>query len=348
MFSKKWHAAIVLPAAFMICWILPLVMGSGLLALLLVLQPFAAVVLLARDWQLGGLLGLPGLLIAGLVWLPGWLLPLLLTWLGLHAIYLLLGKRLYGVARAGGICAVCGAGIVAALVVTTLHYPGGIFSGMADSLCALIEGLPDALRIEMLVNFYSYGMARLDDTMANTLVELIRTRNTMAIDAPIQLELLNSFRTTMEITLEAMTPEWLVNYVIGVGVFTALLGEKLRLGAGRKREMPHFTAWYMPTPMGRMALVMLLFGVVSYFVDGGTLRMLSVMCRTMGYWAFVLQGLAAMNAMMFSAGATRWRQVVFSLLGMMIAPFLLMVLGIFDQFRDPRKLREDFSDAEDM
>ena len=47
MFSKKWHAAIVLPAAFMICWILPLVMGSGLLALLLVLLPFAAVVLLA-------------------------------------------------------------------------------------------------------------------------------------------------------------------------------------------------------------------------------------------------------------------------------------------------------------
>ncbi|MBQ8201170.1 MAG: DUF2232 domain-containing protein [Clostridia bacterium] len=333
--------------ALVLSVVLPHMLGSWYTVLAVAALPLLMAIAASMELQIAGVVCAAGLALMALPFtaeslaLPMWLAVPVGLWLVVNAVYVLLASRLRGRGMLlywGGACA--------AVLLTTLalaggRYHGQIIDGLASSLCARIEGLPVLEKPRVLLMLYQAGFARLETETAQMLTLGVKLAGVLGISPEIQLQLINSFCTTVEQLLPSLLPEIMVQWAMLTVLLTAFAGdETLRWQTGRGR-LPRLSQWYMPVQTGRMMLVIMLLGVVQLLTRSIPIAQTAIMCRTLGYWAFAVQGAACLMFMLQRQQASRMRCTLTLVLGLLIAPFVLMLIGLYDQFADPRKLRED-------
>lgn len=279
--------------------------------------------------------------------LPPWLLPAACVWLASPALYALLAQRLQGKQHIVWWGVTCLTTVLTALIGATIRFQGLITDGMAESVCAWIDGLPVLQKPQVLVALYQSGLARLDSEAATYLSAGVKLAGVLGVSPEIQQQLLWSFRTTLEKLLPVLLPELLVKWGLITTLLCTLVRDAIRHSLTAKRQLPPFTEWHMPTQLGRMAMVLMLLGVVQLFTANAAVAQTAVMCRTLGYWALLVQGIACMCSWMKKSYISTARCAVLSVLGMLFLPFVQMLIGVYDQFADPRGLREDMKHDHD-
>lgn len=362
MSGKQPQRLTVLLAAAVLGLVLPHMLGAGYVLLLLLALPVIAAVtaqysLLSQErfdaWRLGGYALVAGLALMTLpvlpdsLTLPAWLLPPLMIWLGAAAVQLTMPERLRGIRRAVYWACVCAAMAIAALAMAGLRYDGRIIPGLAESVTARIRSAGVFEKPKLLTMLYSSGLARLDDKSAAMLKAGVSVGGMLGFSPQLQEELLLSFGTTMRVLLPSLLPKALIYHGLLTVTLTTLAGEYVLRAAGRPGDLPRFSAWYMPTGFGRGMMAMVTMGLLPMLTDNAAAGMLGSLCNTLGYWAFAIQGAALMRSLMISAGRSRGMGIFMTVLGVLFAPMVLVLLGLFDQFRDPRALRGDFTDDND-
>lgn len=349
---QRRQLSAVLSAA-VLCAVLPHMLGHWLVAVLLLLLPALVSAAEAAGEKWGCLMGVACLTLWTMpvmpesLALPGWLLPAAAVWLASPALYALLADRLKGNQHFLWWGMTCLVTVMAALIAAMLRYDGLITDGLAASACQAIDALPVLQKPQVLVMLFQSGLARLDSEMASYLTAGIKLAGVLGVSPEIQQQLLWSFRTTLEKALPALLPEILVQWGMLTTLLSALVRDAIRHSLTAKRELPPFTRWHMPTQLGRMAMVLLMLGIVQLLTANAAVAQTAVMCRTLGYWALAVQGAACMVATMKKSYVSSVRCGVMVALGVLIVPFVLLLIGVYDQFADPRGLREDMKHSDD-
>ncbi|MBQ8556516.1 MAG: hypothetical protein IJ438_11680 [Clostridia bacterium] len=284
---------------------------------------------------------LPAAIVSPVIELPPWLLWPVGLWLAACAAYPLVRSRLQGRQHAIYWGAVCGVTVLLTLVLAMQRYGGSVTDGLAASICARIETMPLLQKSAFLYTLFQSGLARLETEVATVLETSVKIGGALGVSPEVQEQILFSFRTTLEKTFPALLPETILQWGIGTTVLCVLLGDAALRSHRGKGEMKAFPFWHMPTQLGRMMLLALLLGAVQLFTSNVAVAQTAIMCRTLGYWAFVVQGAACLYSVLSDHGGSVTRCVATNVIAVLLAPFVLELIGIYDQFRDPRELRED-------
>lgn len=340
-------SAMVLGAVF------PHVLGQWYTVVLLLALPLVTAAVCAMKERAAGLVGIGCLALWVLpvmpesLAIPSWLLVAAVLWLALNAAALLLSDQLSGkrLLIYWGYASLMT--VITALVTAMYRYDGLVTDGLAASICARIDALPVLQKPQVLVMLYQSGLARLDTETARLLAAGVKVAGVLGVSPEIQQQLLWSFRTTLEKSLPALLPELLVQWGLLMTLLSGLVKDSLLRWRTGKGQLPPFYEWHMPTPLGRMALVLMLLGAIQLFTGNAALAQMAIMCRTLGYWAFAVQGAALLCHGQREHGASNVRCGVLAAIALLLVPFVLMLIGLYDQFRDPRGLREDMQHDED-
>ena len=156
--------------------------------------------------------------------------------------------------------------------------------------------------------------------------------------------------TTLEGLLYVKGPEWLVNLVIGGGlaVLCVPIGSMRRHGLDTL-AMPAFTTWHLPKGMGRRSLILLIGFAFRYLGPGMVEVYLGIMLVSAFQWIYMIQGAALWEYTQKRMGRSQAVRRGFIIAAGLLFPMVLIALGLIDQLRDPRRLRQtDDNEEEDI
>ena len=148
-----------------------------------------------------------------------------------------------------------------------------------------------------------------------------------------------SLRTTLEIMLGAYLPVWLVGWMLLVALVPALALEGCLKGRGLRSDLPPLECWYLPDRMAVGAAVMLVLSWLAVMTESPSLGYLGAMCGTLGYWAWAVQGASTLLSALIARQVSPVFRGLLIAAAVALAPLVLLLLGCYDQFRDPRHLR---------
>ncbi|NLB39126.1 MAG: DUF2232 domain-containing protein, partial [Clostridiales bacterium] len=103
---------------------------------------------------------------------------------------------------------------------------------------------------------------------------------------------------------------------------------------------PVFSNWFIPKQYGNLLWVLAGFYLISRLGGNPTLFLAGGMMYNVFQAVYVLQGLSLVNSYQKARGTQPRMRGLTMVLLFLVAPPILMVLGLFDQLRDPRKLRK--------
>lgn len=339
---------------------LPQMLGSWYAVLALAALPLVMAYVSAAEMPLAGLTGALCLLSAVLpgaqavLPAPAWLLPPLLCWILFNGLYPLLMQKAASMKHVAYMGALCCVTALLACIMAAVRYQGSVTDGLAASLCNLVEGLPLAERVQMLLVSYQSGLSRLDAETGKTMIAAVRLFGALGVSPELQQQLLYSLRTSLEKILPLQLPGLAVQWGLLTTLVFALTGDavtrstaRLDLTAhrvtpcnGRPDTLPPFGAWYITRSNGHVLMGMILMGLIPYFFAEEALVLTASMCSALGSWCFIIQGMAFLWQKAGSHRGGKTRTVVLLCFILLLFPFLLTILGLYDQHSDPRNLRE--------
>lgn len=327
----NWPLRFVLVA---LCAVVPWFAGLGYALIVLLALPVLRALLDAANERLTTWLCVAGAYVAGGFLLPEWLWPAVSLWCaGLIAMSLLRVPAGSKTIRAGAVLA-AGTGMLT-VALASVHYGGQLIPGLAQGAVDLVDQHPNST--ELLLNAYRSGLARLEGDQA--LVPALRFLGIIIMPADVRVQLLYSLRGTLEIMLKNYLPPWLVGWMLLTALVPALALEGCLKGRGLRSDLPPLERWYLPDRMAVGAAIMLVLSWLTYMTESPPLGYLGAMCGTLGYWAWAVQGASTLMSILT---ARQMRPVFRGLLiaaAVVLAPLALLLLGCYDQFRDPRHLR---------
>ena len=141
--------------------------------------------------------------------------------------------------------------------------------------------------------------------------------------------------------LSALLPGLITSNAIGL----SLLGSGLALKAAARYQtaptlgMPPFSTWYLPRILGKRMLVLALGYLLTFLHNSPVVQLAGQLMYNVFATLYAIQGLAFVNFTLKKRGTKRsLRYLVMGLMYFLLSP-AAMILGVFDQFSDPRKLR---------
>lgn len=266
--------------------------------------------------------------------LPAWLWPAVAFWIaGLLALSLL---RLSSGRRALlGCAALTALTCVAVLVCAWASFREPPIPLLAQFLTDLIDRQPNSA--ELLLGAYQSGLARLEGSLAMT--PAVRLFQMIFLPVEVRRQLLNSLRTTIETLLSVYLPQWLTAWGLFTSLFSALAAEGYLLSRGRHSDFPPLAGWYLPRRLAGVTALLTLGNLLTLLSVPPVFRYFGAMCGTLGYWLWALQGASLLIFLLQMRGAKTIICVLAVALGVTVFPLALLLLGCWDQFRDPRGLR---------
>lgn len=339
---------------------LPQMLGGWYAVLALVALPLAMAYVCATGMPLAGLAGALCLLTAVLpgeqavLPLPVWLLPPVLCWVAFNGIYPLLMQKAASMKHALYMGALCCLTALLACMMAAIRYQGSVTDGLAGSVCAMVEGLPLQEKARALLLSYQTGMSRLDEETGRMMIAAVRLFGVLGITPELQQQLLYSLRTSLETVLPMLLPEYAVQWGMLTTMVFALTGDaltrataRLNLTAfrviptnGRPDTLIPFGAWYITRANGHVLMGLIMLGLAQYVTGSGALVLTASMCSSLGSWCFIIQGMAFLWFKLTERSIAKTRIVILFCFILLLVPFLFTLLGFYDQYADPRKLRE--------
>lgn len=269
------------------------------------------------------------------------------------ALWLCMHKRV----EARQAMAAVGLSYVAALLIIYLL----LKSQMGDQMFSLlarqaINGLDQMPERDMFLNaFYQYGLLSLPAELAeNPLVEAARGGWTFA---PAALEeFYRQAQARIDLWLRSLLPTLISNYSVSYGVMGVYLS--LRLGGRHARSLvtrgqvdqpaedicpqlglPPFALWHLPIMPGRALMVLAAVSFLLRLSGGVTLSLAGHMMYNVASSFLVIQGLSVLEYLQRKRGVRCGFSRVLMVLLFVLLPTAMLILGVFDQISDPRKLR---------
>ena len=145
----------------------------------------------------------------------------------------------------------------------------------------------------------------------------------------------------IRILLSALLPGLITSNAIGL----SLLGSGLALKAAARYQtaptldMPPFSTWHLPRTLGKRMLVLALGYLLTFLLNNPIVQLTGQLMYNVFATLYAIQGLAFVNFTLKKRGTKRFlRYLATGLMYLLLTP-ATMVIGIFDQFSDPRKLR---------
>lgn len=234
--------------------------------------------------------------------------------------------------------ALCTALLCGLLVWMNFHYEGQVFAGLAEDAVTWVNAQDNAG--EMLLRCYQMGFSRLEDDMqpvVNLLGMLVMTQQ-------VRLELLYSLRTTLEALLTSLLPQVIVFWVLATAVLTAALPDVVRRKGGRRGRLPSFGTWRLSIGQRRCLNVLALGYFLPLLAGSAVVSLMGSLCAATFHCAYMLLGLAVMEGLTKQYGTARLLRRLWMAVCLVLAPVVLVILGIADEALDLRKLRRSTED----
>lgn len=228
---------------------------------------------------------------------------------------------------------------------------GNMAAGGAEAAVEGLSALPQ--RDYLLYLFTRSNLLRLDEQALGTV--FIENGNEWQFTQEALNELMNQVRTRVDLWLRSAVPSLIssmsINLCVG-GTAVALhygVRHAQRLDFALDKQQPQlfkhiqppvFSSWFIPKHYGNLLWVLAGFYLISRLGMNPTLFLAGGMMYNVFQAVYVLQGLSLVNNYQKARGTQpRMRGLTIVLLFLAVQP-VLMMLGLFDQLRDPRKLRK--------
>ena len=220
------------------------------------------------------------------------------------------------------------------------RYGGAPDAGPAWDIVNWIDRQDNA--VEMLLRAYSSGYARLTGDMAR--LPVARLFGQIVMTSEVRTELLYSLRVSIEVLLKARLPGIIV-WLIGLeGLLCAMLPDMLCRRSGRKGNLPRFDRWQLPRELARPVTALLAGMLLPLFAQQGAAVCLGRMCVAAFQFVYIWLGLSAMEGLMKQRGTAVLTRRLIQAAGLVLLPFVPMLVGVADQTMDLRRLRSPKDD----
>lgn len=158
-------------------------------------------------------------------------------------------------------------------------------------------------------------------------------------------EVISEFNKQLSFRLEglmaAFLPGLLSSYAITVSLPGAAFALKVanRYQTASRLGMPPFSLWYIPKSAGKLMLVLALGYLLASVTQSLLLRVAGQLMYNVFFSLYAIQGLANVNFNLKKRGTKPIVRFLLLLLLYAILPPAALIIGIYDQAVDPRKLR---------
>lgn len=223
-----------------------------------------------------------------------------------------------------------------------------------------VRDMPDR---DMILNtFYRYGLLSLPAELAAD--PLVEAAQGYTFAPQVLAEFYKQISTRVDLWLRSLLPTLLTSHSINWGVLGLFISlfygnrqahrEAYRATDDRKAAdlmphlgQPHFSQWYIPKQLGRLLFVFIgLWLVIRLSGGDAALSLGGQMMYNVSTALFGIQGLGFVNFMQKKRDTRpRTRGAILVLLYLLL-PFGLLLLGIYDQVTNPRKLPREGSKDE--
>lgn len=254
--------------------------------------------------------------------------------------------------RTAGIILATYVGTVLLLYVLIQAMLGGNLA--ATGAQAAVEGMSVMpQRDYLLYLFMRSNILRLDtQAVGNVFIE---NGNDWRFSQEALTELFNQVRTRVDLWLRSVVPSLIssmsINLSVGGTAVALYYGRRHARRLDFKLEGPQqqlfehtlppvFSNWFIPKQYGNLLWVLAGFYLISRLGGNPTLFLAGGMMYNVFQAVYVLQGLSLVNSYQKARGTQPRMRGLTMVLLFLVAPPILMVLGLFDQLRDPRKLRK--------
>lgn len=227
----------------------------------------------------------------------------------------------------------CIAMVCALLVWANLHYAGQVYGGLAEDLASWVNEQDNAG--EILLRCYQMGFSRLEDDLQ----PVINLLGMLVMTPQVRMQLVYSLRTTLESLLAALLPQVIVGWALVTAVLAASLPDVVRRRRGQRGELLPFTQWRMTDRMRRFMNVLALGYLLQLMGTSAVTATVGSLCGAAFQYGYTLLGLAVMEGITKQYGTARPLRRLWMLVCLLLAPIILVILGIADWVLDPRKLR---------
>jgi len=214
---------------------------------------------------------------------------------------------------------------------------GDVYGAVAQSALDGLEGLPsrDSLLYALWRSgFISHGR----EAGAQVVTE-------SAGGWTFKPEILEEFYKQIRVRVSALASALMPGLLTTFGIFLSTLGLGFAVHRGARRGacpdlgMPPFSLWHLPRSLGRKLWLLALGYLLAAFSQNAVLRLAGQMMYNVFFSVYAVQGLAALDFRMKARGTREGvRLLLMALLLVVLAP-AAMLLGLFDQTGDHRRLR---------
>ena len=124
----------------------------------------------------------------------------------------------------------------------------------------------------------------------------------------------------------------------------AMLPDMLRRRSGRKGNLPRFDRWQLPLELVRPMMALLAGMLLPLFTRQGAAVYLGRMCVAAFQFVYIWLGLSALEGLMKQRGMAVLTRRLIQAAGLVLLPFVPMLVGMADQAVDLRGLRSPKDD----
>ncbi len=304
----------------------------------MILFPFLLLLVASLGGILPSLLSVALIMIAAIkvygmagLWLMAYLLPVLLAFL------VSLEMRLPFIKTAGIILSAFILSFVALFVIFQQKTGGNLYGALAQAAIDGLDRMPE--RDSLLYTLWRSGLISSGQEAGAQVIQGAGTEWSFLPD--VVLEFYKGIRTRVSSLAASLMPGMLTTYSISLA--TLGLGFAVHLGQKRKTcpelLMTPFSLWHIPRQYGKRLLILAAGYVVAQLSSNLVLVVAGQMMYNVFFSIYAVQGIALNDYRFKARGMKPWLRMLLHLLLFAILPPVAMVLGIYDQATDPRKLR---------
>lgn len=223
------------------------------------------------------------------------------------------------------------------LILLQIATNGQLVTGIAQELQNELAESPfcDTL----LINAYSSGIARVSDAESmGTLYAATMLK--LALPENIRTELLYSLRISVEEIMPGAFCEAFIIHLTLQVLLCTLLPDLLRRRQDEKTVFPKFTEWHMPAGIGLAIGTLAIGWLIQLMTDSDLWLYIGIMSGAVFAVCYGLQGISFQLWLEDKMGMGKFARVLWLVGMLLLIPFVTVLLGIIDQRRDARNLRD--------
>lgn len=223
------------------------------------------------------------------------------------------------------------------LVLLQIATNGQMVTGLAKELQNELEQSPfcDAL----LMSAYNSGLARVSSAEGLGTVYAASVLK-LALPAEVRTELLYSLRVSFEGLMPSAFCEAFIAHITVVTLLCSLIPDLLRSKNGEKTVYPKFQEWHMPSGIGLAVGLLALGWLIQLMTDSDLWMYIGIMSSAVFSVCYGLQGISFQLWLESKMGMGKAARVLWIVGMLILIPFVPVILGIVDQRRDARNLRD--------